>query len=191
MVGYFGPPWPRSPPGLTCPSCREQTCPNIFRGNLSRTSINCVCIIKIYAAFDRKLHTCIKLQKGNRKNLYVGIVQAYSMYCKFNVCTAMVMRVVSITSVSICQVSKHFFFCNTACFSICQKWKVIFKFDQDIQRDICQTRSPFKAFSRVEYVVRENQNRTAKWVRHNRVQIFLRADLFRFSCTFHGIFKTQ
>ena len=100
----------------------------------------------------------------------------------------MVMRVVSITSVSICQVSKldlvkTLLFCNTACFSICQKWKVIFKFDQDIQRDICQTRSPFKAFSRVEYVVRENQNRTAKWVRHNRVKIFLRADLFRFSCT--------
>ena len=100
----------------------------------------------------------------------------------------MVMRVVSITSVSICQVSKldlvkTLLFCNTACFSICQKWKVIFKFDQDIQRDICQTRSPFKAFSRVEYVVRENQNRTAKWVRLNREKIFLRADFFRFLCT--------
>ena len=78
---------------------------------------------------------------------------------------------------------KTLLFCNTACFSICQKWKVIFEFDQDIQRDICQTRSPFKAFKRVEYVVRENQNRTAKWVRHNRVKLFLMADLFCFSCT--------
>ena len=47
IVGNFGPPYITFAPGLTCPSCREQTCPNIFRGNLSRTSINCVCIIKI------------------------------------------------------------------------------------------------------------------------------------------------
>ena len=94
----------------------------------------------------------------------------------------MVMRVVSITSVSICQVSKHFFFVTQHVFQFVKNERLsssLIRIFKEIFVKLVLLLKP----SAVEYVVRENQNRTAKWVRHNRVKIFLRADLFRFSCT--------
>ena len=92
------------------------------------------------------------------------------------------LRVVSITSVSICQVSKHFFFVAQHVFQFVKNERLsssLIRIFKEIFVKLVLLLKP----SAVEYVVRENQNRTAKWVRHNRVKIFLRADLFRFSCT--------
>ena len=90
------------------------------------------------------------------------------------------LRVVSITSVSICQVSKHFFFVAQHVFQFVKNERLsssLIRIFKEIFVKLVLLLKP----SAVEYVVRENQNRTAKWVRHNRVKIFLREFLFHFS----------